>query len=540
MNQSQTWAALVLAAGITGACGPVDDDVAAESSAAASEELASTTQAFQNSLSFVNCGQAQIERIQRAANVLSDRLFEDQGRPFRNCLADAFIGQSAGHGHAGAIWKEFNQAGVTTIACSNSLEQDCGGVHDWWGCAGVGTSSESIRLANTAVNDPNISDAAFAGLIAHELAHNHGHGHIGSGADYESSVPQRVRACVANGNSLPVSASRSAGMPGEVELGPHGGTGGLPFEQRGVRGFDANGDDITAFATGLTSYSGSRVDGVFLTGPGTSPPIAGTRGGTRNDDTCGSGEYLVGVFGRAGRIVDQIGALCGDGFSTPRALSARGSSSGGTPFRSACPTGKAVRYLRTRAAAGLDRVQVVCDDIGEYYNPLLLNRVEHTPPGSITPELTLQNCSGHGVMTALIGRAKAEVDRLSGSCTATTGMNPVVLSGPVHLMTPMAGGAGGDAFTNACNAGDAMVGVEVRAGSRIDAVRPICAAPATWNSTGDGEYTPPSFSGGSGGTRRTMTCSGRKFVTGLQIRADGRINSVVPVCSSLRLPSQNN
>ena len=255
---------------------------------------------------------------------LSDRIFERDpnddlppaayipGSRLKACIADSFMSNIPFSGHPLEAWVAFTPAVTTRIRCTSSNNfagEECGdGTPDWWGCAAFQPFGfEKIILANIAINDPTLSDAVIAGLIAHELQHNYGAMHERLAAEeYDMTVNQRVRACVGNNNRLPNAESRTIGMPGEVELSYYGSGGGAPFEQF------CSFNGATAFATGLTVRSGDKIDALALECPnpafgGTVNLLVGGGGGTlRPARTCAAGEVFVGVRGRAGGTIDNL------------------------------------------------------------------------------------------------------------------------------------------------------------------------------------------------------------------------------------------
>ncbi len=101
-------------------------------------------------------------------------------------------------------------------------------------------------------------------------------------------------------------------------------------------------------------------------------------------------------------------------------------------------------------------------------------------------------------------------------------------------MTPFVGGTGGSPFTNACNPGELMIGLDVMAGDAIDAVRPICAPPAEWDQSGTGLDRAPSFSGGPGGGLMISQCPQFQFLVGLNLWTGSVVNGLQVVCRDMR------
>lgn len=495
-----------------------------------STQVESREEGFKNSLSFSGCGTSQIEKIRRAANILSDRIYENQGASFRACLADAFLS----HMHEGQwssdIWMYFNRNAVTQFTCVSNMSTECADTTDWWGCASVGISGESMKLANQAVNDPNVSDAELAGVIAHELAHNYGHTHnVPGDGEYEFTVPQQVRRCVSGGNRLALGFSRTSGIPLENELGPVGRMGGTrTFEK------DCPYQD---FIRGFRVSSVSRVDGLsLLCQDGTETIFYGGEPVPRATRDCGPDQVVVGVTGRAGATLDRMSVVCAprSNLTATRTLASSGGT-GGQPFERLCPPGKAVRRVRGRVGTEIDQLQLICDDVNGSGPPgsALASWRSSWLRGTQTGMPAALRCAGGGALTSLVGRAGARIDRLSGMCNSKSSARytPYVAGGAAHPMVPfVGGGSGGQPFTMSCPAGEAMVGFRVRSGSSIDGLSPVCAETTRWSRFADNDHDMAEFVGGSGGTLTRFRCPNYHFLVGFDTWSDSRVNGIMPTC----------
>ena len=100
----------------------------------------------------------------------------------------------------------------------------------------------------------------------------------------------------------------------------------------------------------------------------------------------------------------------------------------------------------------------------------------------------------------------------------------------------LAGGTTGTAYTNGCNsgAGELMVGIQVRSGSSIDAVAPICAPAAQWDQSSSGARNVTTFSGGGGGTLTQVQCPAFQFLVGLEAWGTDRAMALQAVCADMR------
>ena len=142
-------------------------------------------------------------------------------------------------------------------------------------------------------------------------------------------------------------------------------------------------------------------------------------------------------------------------------------------------------------------------------------------------------CAGMGALVSFLGRADRYVRRIGGICHSTTdgGGNLPILSGDVHP-TNFVGGFAGTDYRQDCPAGQAMVGINVRFGSRVDAIGGICADIAGW-AAGVAPPAALSLSGGKGGTQQTDFCPNGQFLSGLQVWDDGSTRAVQIMCRPL-------
>jgi hypothetical protein len=513
-------------------CGAATD---VDSTDADDETVASVESAFQNSLSFVNCGQAQINTIQTFANFLSDRIYEAQGTRMRDCLNDTFPSRVNSAKWTGEVWAEFNRAGTTRITCTNNLAGACGSNPDVWGCAQVGISGEDVVLANQMINDPTVSIATKAAVLAHELAHNYGHTHPNAGdgdGEYTWTMPERVAACVQNSNNrLPAGQSRTNGMPGEVELGYVGRFGGTPFELAGTG---------TQFATGFTTLANATVNALQVrftdaSGVQSFSPTVGGSAGVQDVRMCPAGEVLVGISGRAGTVVNRLIARCARRSDLGGAHDLNPSGDNvGIDYSTVCPAGKAVRQVRGRAGGSIDQIRLVCDNIGRSFSSAHVPHKVGPIVGSASGVQFALRCSGNGALSSFVGRSGGAMDRLGAMCTATGGTLPVTANGPVHPASNWLGGTGGSAFApNACPPGELMVGAQIRSGSSINAIAPVCAPASQWDSSSSGSHD-LGFSGNQTGTLTRVMCPSFEFLVGLQLWGTNLVNGFQAVCADMR------
>jgi hypothetical protein len=104
-----------------------------------------------------------------------------------------------------------------------------------------------------------------------------------------------------------------------------------------------NGTNATAIVVYTNTDTGYTRGVQLICGSGTSPYAGGTNtnGSASGTSTCPSGEYAMGIYGRSGAVVDQIGARCQSSpGSTPDSAPGVGDL-GGSPIGPAdCPSGQ--------------------------------------------------------------------------------------------------------------------------------------------------------------------------------------------------------
>jgi hypothetical protein len=233
---------------------------------------------------------------------------------------------------------------------------------------------------------------------------------------------------------------------------------------------------------------------------GTPTPVSGGTGGRGFALDCGPGQMLAGVRGRAGWVIDQVRALCKNGAGVLIESGARGADNG-SPFETRCDAGQGVTGIIGFSGSYVDSFRLQCKNApgGVPEGDVSLSR---SVGGSGGQAFGPFSCGRGEVAVGLRGQAGTRVDNLGLDCTVVALDTTPALS----WISPAAGGSGGQVFVRSCPPGQVLAGVRVRAGSRIDAVRPRCvpvSESGSWTSD-------PSFSnlaaGGTGGTIDTQDC----------------------------------
>lgn len=146
----------------------------------------------------------------------------------------------------------------------------------------------------------------------------------------------------------------------------HGGGGGLPYSDRLVG---------TNNYTGYALRSGSYVDyiklekvnkqGVRYRWPS---GIGGSGGSDSGWISCPTGQYIVGMYGRAGMYLDQLGFYCGTLDHTTMSPQPAFGGTGGNPFTDICPAGEIMKNYSIRAGSWIDGIQINCGV--PYFGPI--------------------------------------------------------------------------------------------------------------------------------------------------------------------------
>lgn len=151
-------------------------------------------------------------------------------------------------------------------------------------------------------------------------------------------------------------------------------------------------------------------------------PSVGGQGGSDFSRSCDASEVMVGITGRAGWVVDRLGAICQgvgtDGVPTgaTRQTAASGGS-GGNAFTLRCPAGQAVSGIQGRAGHLVDRIQLSC------------RRVQGgTTTGAVTwlaavggsggSPFGVHPCAGDRPAKSLVGRAGSTIDQVRLGCAS--------------------------------------------------------------------------------------------------------------------------
>ena len=490
------------------------DDSGANADVDVDVDVGSTTQELNGSWSFQNCSGYQ-SSLNAAMNFITARIGTSD---FRECLKSAVMTEMHGYMVEDAITRLRSQP--TTIQCKPP--GGCGSVNgtNILACASVGPytgySEELITVTTEAIT--NYSTEDFAGIIVHEATHTQGWNHPGDPNDirYPFSMPVQAASCIRN--YVQEGLSRTSNTYDDTILARIGGVGGEPYDLRCPQNEVVTGMDVDS-----SNYI-NRIQ-VHCSGGTATTHVGAYNDSWRTENfTCPSGYSMSGFGGYATSIVRQLTGTCTrntDLFTAstnPTTYSADlGGSATGTPLLRGCPVGMALKGIMGRSGGRIDQLQPYCE---KYAGP------HHGFPnkrgylGSQVGSSKLDFCMGAGVGAGIYGHSGAEVDNIGMSCYPTShdvNNDPVVAVGDDKLhVTQWTGGTGGAVFNERCEPGEALVGLRLRSGSRIDAAGTICVNPVNWLHESPKVLSESPLHGGGGGTLHELKCSSGEFLVGLR------------------------
>jgi hypothetical protein len=153
---------------------------------------------------------------------------------------------------------------------------------------------------------------------------------------------------------------------GAMEMHGGGGGGGNEFYIFCPTGY---------VASGLIGGSGMLLDRVGLEcrwldqsgnlGDIATTEVRGGEGGSGFTMACSTNQFLVGIRGRSGDAVDQLGGYCQNAENTQSSDTAVTGGSGGNPFDARCPAGYAITGINGRSGVWVDQVNIICNKVSK-------------------------------------------------------------------------------------------------------------------------------------------------------------------------------
>jgi hypothetical protein len=126
-----------------------------------------------------------------------------------------------------------------------------------------------------------------------------------------------------------------------------------------------------------TGLDGDDTSSVVVTNNTWISVYRGGTGGGNYTLSCLPGEIAIGIYGRSGGYIDQLGLICAyvypDGSFGPEDWRGWAGGNGGGFFISKCPAGHGIAGFSGRSGSFIDQLRLVCDTIpgtSLYYGPV--------------------------------------------------------------------------------------------------------------------------------------------------------------------------
>lgn len=455
------------------------------------------------------------------------------------------------------IQKEVGANQVTQVECVPNILDTDGNILPGAGQAFPrADGTEAIRLATNRL--PSLDDPIAIGLIMHEVSHNRGYDHPENvdSFDYNATVPQHLLGCGVSfrnnvSPAVPLGKTRYD-FQNETKLAPVGGGGGAPGSRRCYFGNRAAG--LSVRTSGQLDALGIRCRNDPNAIPSLNFSRMGGTGGSPSELDCAAGEVLVGVYGNADNtLLARIGPICASiadvqngatgpnpvdtQLSTLRYRNAAGMQIG-YDFERICPRNMVVDGFGGRAGAAVDRLELSCRHLDNTENLVENLMTKHGGNGG---KAFSDRCVGRSALVGLTYETDWVLARLGGVCTEVshgcigTTCFEFQTSGTRHALGSHGGGSRvvANEKTDECAQNEALVGLNIRAGSLVDAVGGICASIGPWSLPPNLVAAPTNdlpIRGGNGGQASRVMCPRGQFLTGWNLRSGALVDSVQPVC----------
>ncbi len=520
----------------------------------------------QPSIDYDGCSPSQEQNLNGALLVLRGLIHPSyRGNEYLACLKDAVTNTAWDRGRTPEqIYRFSNAPGELEIGCQDLDPPK-------WGQANIDDGGQEIELDNRQVDRIRVNGAldtwqelGMAGVIVHELLHvaaggGQNHPKTTGTRDYDTTVNRIAQDCAVGRSAR---TSRSA-IGGKVDLAWVG--GGRPFnvssadlvssvscaDHQAVMGLTVSQDLTTVYSVGIrcaaptaTAWSASTIS--ERTG-------LGSQGGTVARLSCRSDSMATALSVRfrgdgAQARLEQLGGTCVPvsqirspaAFSTVTFLGPWGGTTGEAAHR-ACPAGRVLVGVRGHlrgTARQVQALQPICRPIAEVGRRERQAVAAGTAVGGSGGAPSVMRCPGNSIAVGMIGGAGRVVDRLGLVCADHDINNPNRL-GTAYSISDVVGGQTEASFERWCNHPDlpetAVVGLELRAGSVIDRVQPVCAVPSAWRA-GSRDTFLGLPAGGDGGGRFVRMCPQGRFVVGLNARSGASVDRLQVLCSDQSSP----
>ena len=162
--------------------------------------------------------------------------------------------------------------------------------------------------------------------------------------------------------------------------------------------------------------------GLVLTGYTYTMPARGGWGGGFSSLSCSQGYVAVGIFGRSGGYIDQVGLECAFMYSDgslsewSRYRTGTAGGYGGGPFSITCPSNQAIVGLKGRSGGYVDRLGIFCSTVSNWRTYATIQHASSEAGGTGGGYFS-DTCPGSYVLTTLNLRAGGYVDQEQGVCS---------------------------------------------------------------------------------------------------------------------------
>jgi hypothetical protein len=416
---------------------------------------------------------------------------------------------------------------------------------------------ESIGIGGDALLPPAVPDIqSLAGLILHEVAHTKGLFHE-FGYDYDN-IPLYFNVYIPDylsGKGLPVIRSVE---PRETTLAPVGADDGFGWNEQVCV------DDRFARGVAVIARSGLPPDDLAIqcshtkgTGNDWLTAWAGyySPNGTYSSSLCPSGQIMVGAYGFSDAQLGSIGPLCADlgtvrngsSVSPPDENMPRvgADASMGLHWRRQCPTGMAVRSVRSRSGQSyVSRIELVCQQIS-MQEPIVLNPWRGPEVANPGHGRLLERCPGRQAVSALFAiYDSSHIIRVRGECRRIFGSGSSArLDGVIDQIVPAHGGngrqAGGEGVGTpygaaSCPEGYLLIGLNTQIDPwKVGGIAGVCADIRRWGNASISEnstlweLTPWGIAGGSWTEYR---CNRGEYLVGWWIGDWNGLTGIQGIC----------
>jgi hypothetical protein len=179
------------------------------------------------------------------------------------------------------------------------------------------------------------------------------------------------------------------------------------------------GEIDTSTPTTAETPTGEASAGLSIGGSPWALPYRGGGGGIPFTLGCAWSELAVGVYGRSGAYVDQVGLICarlyGDGNLGVAVTRGRAGGNGGSPFYAMCPSGQALVGFEGRSGAYIDRMGIQCAPVASWSSCAAVPYTQYAG-GGLGGSPFQDRCPQGAVITRIEGRSGAYVDAMQPTC----------------------------------------------------------------------------------------------------------------------------